>query len=310
MFSVKTFSVNMFSANGQPDWPDQEPAFEILEPAGLELPLVFNSPHSGTVYPQQFLASSRLDAFALRRSEDSHVDRLFCFASELGAPLMRARFPRCYLDVNREPFELDPRMFEGSLPPAANTRSIRVAGGLGTIPRLVGEGQEIYGRRLPVAEALARIEAIYRPYHRALSGLIGRARQQFGLAVLVDCHSMPSTPRQDDKPTTADIVIGDRYGTSCSPVFVDSICSQFQRLGYTVSRNKPYAGGFNTEYYGNPGGNCHAIQIEINRALYLDERTLEQGPGFEVTRRALQDVMSALAAQALHSCQPSSLAAE
>jgi N-formylglutamate amidohydrolase len=268
--------------------PELDPAFEILEPKRLALPLVFNSPHSGTVYPAKFLAASRLDSFALRRSEDTHADSLFLGAGELGAPLMRARFPRCYLDVNREPYELDPRMFDGRLPPIANTRSMRVAGGLGTIPRLVGEGHEIY----------------------ALQGLLARARRHFGLSVLVDCHSMPSTARVGDTPSAADFVIGDRFGTSCASAIADVVCYELERSGYSVCRNKPYAGGFITEHYGNPAGNSHAIQIEVNRALYLNERTLELDSGFAQARQALRGVMSAIAAQSLSVLAGGRLAAE
>ena len=275
-----------------------DPAFDILEPARLTSPLVFNSPHSGAVYPARFLAASRLDAFTLRRTEDTLADRLFLGATELGAPLMRARFPRCYLDVNREAYELDPRMFDGRLPSIANTRSIRVAGGLGTIPRLVGEGQEIYARRLPVEEAMQRIEGIYKPYHRALHGLMMRARRHFGICVLVDCHSMPSPARAADGPQNADFVIGDRYGTSCAPSISNLVCFELEQQGYRVSRNKPYAGGFNTEHYGNPAAGSHAIQLEVSRALYLDEATLEAGAGFGATQLMLQSVLKALAAHA------------
>jgi N-formylglutamate amidohydrolase len=290
--------------------PELDPAFEILEPKRLALPLVFNSPHSGTVYPAKFLAASRLDSFALRRSEDTHADSLFLGAGELGAPLMRARFPRCYLDVNREPYELDPRMFDGRLPPTANTRSMRVAGGLGTIPRLVGEGHEIYSRRLPVEEAMRRIEGIYKPYHRALQGLLARARRHFGLSVLVDCHSMPSTARVGDTPSAADFVIGDRFGTSCASAIADIVCYELERSGYSVCRNKPYAGGFITEHYGNPAASSHAIQIEVNRALYLNERTLELDSGFGGVQQALRGVMSAIAAQSLSVLASGRLAAE
>ena len=290
--------------------PELEPAFEIIEPVRLQVPLVFNSPHSGTVYPQRFLAASRLDAFALRRTEDTLADALFLHATTLGAPLMRARFPRSYLDVNREPYELDPRMFDGRLPGIANTRSIRVAGGLGTIPRLVGEGQEIYSRRLPVEEAMARIEGIYKPYHRALHGLLMRARRHFGMCILVDCHSMPSAGRVGDTAVEADFVIGDRYGTSCAPGIADTVCGELERLGYRVCRNKPYAGGFNTEHYGNPAGGTHAVQIEVNRALYLNERTLEPGSGFRQTQQALGTVVAALALHCVAILAMGRLAAE
>ena len=272
--------------------------FDILEPKGPLGPLVFNSPHSGAVYPEHFLRQSKLDALNLRRSEDCHVDALFADAPLWGAPLMRAHFPRAFLDVNREAYELDPRMFEGRLPAFANTRSLRVAGGLGTIPRLVGDAHEIYARRIPAGEALERIERLYKPYHRALQGLIDRARDAFGLAVLIDCHSMPSGAggRDDEKTPRADFVLGDRYGTSAAARIVDCIEAALRGAGYLVHRNKPYAGGFITEHHGNPRSGSHAVQIEICRALYMDERTLARAAGFDKVRRDLAGMIAALAA--------------
>jgi len=169
---------------------DFDPPFEIIEPAAIGGPLLFNSPHSGSIYPEAFLRQAQLDIATLRRSEDSFVDELFAGVVPQGYPLMRAHFPRCFVDVNREPYELDPRMFEGRLPSFANTRSMRVAGGLGTVARVVGDAQEIYGRRIPVDEALARIESLYKPYHRALRRLFSKLHRDFGYAILIDCHSM------------------------------------------------------------------------------------------------------------------------
>src|SRR5436853_3095430 len=254
--------------------------FEILEPAEWRGPVVFNSPHSGNVYPHAFLTASRLDMAALRRSEDSFVDELAFGVVQRGYPLMRAHFPRCYVDVNREPYELDPRMFEGRLPSFANTRSMRVAGGLGTVARVVGEAQEIYDQRLPVDDAIRRIESLYKPYHRALPRLFTRVHRDFSAAVLVDCHSMPSAAGAKDERPRADVVLGDRYGTSCVPIVSEVIEATFRQLGYAVSRNKPYAGGFITEHYGNPAAGLHSIQIEINRALYMDERRYERSASF------------------------------
>ena len=201
--------------------------FEILEPDILATPLVFNSPHSGRVYPRRFLQSSRLDALTLRRSEDAFVDELFAPCLGVGAPLMRANFPRAFLDLNREPFELDPLMFEGRLPAFANTRSLRVAGGLGTIPRVVGDSQEIYKGPIAVGEAMARIATLYKPYHRALQDLIERAAGAFGMALLLDCHSMPSSAAEGAAP---DFVIGDRYGASAA-------LNSFHRSDFTIARS-------------------------------------------------------------------------
>ena len=257
-----------------------DPPFEIIEPAGARGPIVFNSPHSGRVYPRGFLSASRLDITTLRRSEDSFVDDLLAGVVACGYPLMRAHFPRCYVDVNREPYELDPRMFDGRLPSFANTRSMRVAGGLGTVARVVGDAQEIYDQRLSVDDALRRIESLYKPYHRALRRLFSRVHRDFGAAMLIDCHSMPSTAGAKDERPRADVVLGDRYGTSCVAAVAETIEATLRGFGYTVSRNKPYAGGFITEHYGNPATGLHAIQLEVNRALYMDERRYERIPSF------------------------------
>jgi N-formylglutamate amidohydrolase len=279
--------------------PELDPPFDVVEPRSLTCPLVLSSPHSGSVYPSRFLQSSRLDAFALRRSEDAFVDQLFAGVQAFGAPLIRARFPRAYLDLNREPYELDPRMFDGRLPGYANTRSVRVAGGLGTIARVVGDSQEIYAARLSVDEGIARIERLYKPYHATLSRLLERSYRQFGIAVLVDCHSMPSAPALVtlgmDKKLKTDFVIGDRYGTSCDKDLVDGLEQAMRRLGYIVQRNKPYAGGFITEHYGAPANGIHAVQIEVNRALYMDERRIEKNARFAHVAADLTAVLEALA---------------
>jgi len=279
------------SSAPSPHEPELDPPFYVVEPASLLSPIVFSSPHSGNRYPRRFLSHARLDARTLRRSEDAFVDKLFARVTELGAPLLCANFPRAYLDVNREPYELDPRMFDGPLPSFCNTRSIRVASGLGTIARVVGESQEIYGRRLSVDEGINRIERLYKPYHRTLRSLLDRAHRKFGLAVLIDCHSMPSFSLQNglpgadrnaaDRNIKADFVLGDRYGTSCDPRLVDAVEYELRHLGYAVRRNKPYAGGYITEHYGTPAANLHAMQIEINRSLYMDERELTPLPQFD-----------------------------
>jgi N-formylglutamate amidohydrolase len=257
-----------------------EPPFEILEPQRLSAPFVFNSPHSGATYPTSFVKASKLDSLTLRRSEDTFVDELFLPAVELGAPLMRAHFPRAYLDVNREPYELDPKMFTEPLPPFANTRSLRVAGGLGTIARVVADAHEIYARPLSVEEGLARIERLYKPYHAALGELIERVRAAFGICILIDCHSMPSAGRAGEVELRPDFVLGDRYGTSCLSALTDWTQESLRRLGYVVGRNKPYAGGYITEHYGDPVKGVHALQIEVNRALYMDEARYTRARGF------------------------------
>jgi N-formylglutamate amidohydrolase len=289
---------------------ESSPPFEIVEPATWRAPIIFNSPHSGSLYPQDFVAASRIDLAALRRSEDSFMDELIGDLSQRGFPVVRVNFPRSYVDVNREPYELDPRMFTGRLPSFANTRSMRVAGGLGTIPRVVGDGQEIYRERLSVDDALARIEALYKPYHRALRRLINKAHQNFGTVVVVDCHSMPSIGVSRDEPRRPDVVIGDRYGTSCAPLIPDMVEETMRALGYSVGRNKPYAGGFITEHYGNPASGLHAVQLELNRAIYMDERRRERSPGFAQVAADFAILADALAAVPLDSLGPFQAAAE
>jgi N-formylglutamate amidohydrolase len=271
---------------------------------------VFNSPHSGRVYPGAFLSAARLDLAILRRSEDSFVDDLILGVVGSGIPVMRAHFPRCYVDVNREPYELDPRMFDGRLPSFANTRSMRVAGGLGTVARVVGDAQEIYDRRLPVDDALRRIETLYKPYHRALRRLVTRVHRDFGAAILVDCHSMPSTAGAKDERPRADVVIGDRYGTSCVTMVTDTVETVLRQQGYAVSRNKPYAGGFITEHYGNPAAGFHSIQLEVNRALYMDERRYERAPSFVRLAADFVSLAERLAALPIEELRPYRAAAE
>jgi N-formylglutamate amidohydrolase len=286
------------------------PPFEIVEPPQWRAPIIFNSPHSGSVYPDDFLIASRIDLPTLRRSEDSFMDELIADLSRRGFPVVRVNFPRSYVDVNREPYELDPRMFSGRLPSFANTRSMRVAGGLGTIPRVVGDGQEIYRERLAVDDALSRIETLYKPYHRALRRLINRVHQSFGTVVVVDCHSMPSIGVSRDEPRRPDVVIGDRYGTSCAPLLPDMVEATMSRLGYSVGRNKPYAGGFITEHYGNPASGLHAIQLELNRAIYMDERRREKGPRFAQVAADFAKLADALATVPLGDLGPFQAAAE
>jgi N-formylglutamate amidohydrolase len=286
------------------------PPFEIVEPAAWRAPIIFNSPHSGSVYPHEFLNASRIDLGGLRRSEDSFMDELIAGLSDRGFPVVRVNFPRSYVDVNREPYELDPRMFSGRLPSFANTRSMRVAGGLGTIPRVVGDGQEIYRERLSVDDALARIEALYKPYHRALRRLINKAHQAFGTVIVVDCHSMPSIGVSRDEPRRPDMVIGDRYGTSCAALLPDRVEDTMKQLGYSVGRNKPYAGGFITEHYGNPASGLHTIQLELNRAIYMDERRRERGVRFDGVMADFVTLADTLARVPLGDLGPFQAAAE
>jgi N-formylglutamate amidohydrolase len=254
--------------------------FEVRASVEQRVPFVFSSPHSGRHYPERFLKMVRLDSQSIRRSEDCFVDELFGGAAALGAPLLVAHFPRAYLDVNREPWELDPRMFAEPLPSFANARSARVAGGLGTVPKLVGEGLDIYASRIRLGEAIDRVENVYKPFHDCLRRLVSRTHARFGFAVLVDCHSMPASIRIGENNARPDFIIGDRFGTSASPALSDHAISLLSAMGYHVVHNKPYAGGYITEHYGRPGRGLHALQIEINRGLYMNERTLQKSSGF------------------------------
>lgn len=254
----------------------------ILSPAVQTAPLVLASPHSGDDYPADFVAEADLPLLALRRSEDAFVDRLFQAAPEHGAPLLRAHFPRVFVDPNREPYELDPRMFEDRLPDYVNGRSPRVAAGLGTVAKVVATGETIYSRKLRFADAKQRIEAHYFPYHQALSALLEQTYGRFGCYLLIDCHSMPSVggPMDADPGTRrVDFVLGDCFGTACSTAVIDLAHATLRDLGYAVHRNVPYAGGFTTRHYGRPLDRKHALQIEVNRALYMDEERISPSDG-------------------------------
>lgn len=285
------------------------PPFDVERPARRKLALVLNAPHSGASYSESFRSQSRLGDRALRASEDVDVDALMRPAAALGAPLMRANFPRAWLDVNREPYELDPKMFAGPLPHGINAASMRVAGGLGTIPRIVAEGTEIYRMPLAAAEAVHRIDTVYKPYHRALRGLLDETHARFGVAVLLDCHSMPSAARRGNRDRP-DIVLGDRFGTSCAPDLIDLAGSVLSRLGYRVARNRPYAGGFITEHYGQPARGRHALQIEVNRGLYMNERTLARLPRFAVLQRDLAVAVAEIGEAVASGMLASAMAAE
>jgi N-formylglutamate amidohydrolase len=251
--------------------------WSIAAPAVQTVPLVFASPHSGRDYPADLIDASKLGALALRRSEDAFVDQIFSAAPAHGAPLLKAHFPRVFVDPNREPFELDPAMFAGPLPDFVTTSSPRITAGLGTIARVIATGEEIYRDKLNIAAALARIEAYYFPYHDALKSLIRQTLGQFGVCLLIDCHSMPSIggPMDSDPGTRrVDMVLGDCFGSSCAPVVTDLAERTLFGLGFSVRRNVPYAGGFTTRHYGRPRSGVHALQIEVNRSLYMNEEQI------------------------------------
>ncbi|MGD9784462.1 MAG: N-formylglutamate amidohydrolase [Hyphomicrobiaceae bacterium] len=273
---------------------DLIPPYVVVEPVRQTSPFVFCSPHSGRNYPRHFLDLSRLDPLTLRRSEDCYVDELFSGVAELGAPLISACFPRAYLDVNREPYELDPLLFAEPLPDFANAHSARVAGGLGTIARVVADGEEIYRQPIGLADALARVDALYKPFHAALTELLVRTRDAFGYAILIDCHSMPSAAMTRGVVSRPDFVLGDRFGVACDFRLSHFVREFLNTRRYDVQMNRPYAGGYITESYGRPSRGWHALQVEINRALYLDEATLERGEGFDDLKAVLQGLTQAM----------------
>lgn len=255
---------------------------KIKWPNEWKIPFIFSSPHSGRNYPIDFVNNSQLDFSALRQSEDFLVDELFSAVPTFGAPILCAQFPRAFCDVNREAFELDPNMFTAPLPKYVSTKSSRLSSGIGTIPKVVGAGQEIYADKLDFRKIRDRIDECYFPYHYALRQLISDGLKRFGIIYLIDCHSMPSVRRESKFGANGpEIVLGNRYGTSCESSFYYQSLDQFESFGYQVGQNSPYAGGFITSHYGKPDKNVHALQIEISRDLYMDQKTLAPHQGFE-----------------------------
>lgn len=268
-------------SEGPPPVFDQsEAAFDVRGPSVAPAPILFASPHSGRRMPADFIQAARWPAPKLAerigRLEDRFVDELFDGVWDFGGTLLKALVHRAYVDLNREPYELDQSMFAEMLPDYANTRSPRVLAGLGAIARAAGEGGDIYARKLSLADLEARLDRVHRPYHDVMHVILQDLRARFGVAVLLDCHSMPSG--QLRKP--ADIVLGDRYGASCAPWLTDLAQEVLTGLGFSVARNNPYAGGYITQTYGAPKRDIHALQIELRRDLYMDEETLEKHAGF------------------------------
>ncbi len=255
-----------------PMTPELGPPIDVLEPETAPVPIVLSSPHSGRIYPPSLLRAARLGPEQLRALEDRFVDRLFESGPELGAPLLRARFARAYVDPNREAFELDPALFRTPLPAFVNADSTKARAGLGTIPSRVAGGA-IYRSRLNFEEAERRVRLAYLPYHRALEDLLVRTQQEFGTALLLDCHSMPNPNGNAAAEGMIDFALGDRFGSSCAPLIVERIERFLRRQGLRVARNRPYAGGHITCRYGRPAMALHALQIEIRRSLFMDERT-------------------------------------
>jgi N-formylglutamate amidohydrolase len=271
----------------------QGSAYVLIEPLHRTTPLVFSSPHSGRRYPLAFLDEVRVGLASLRRSEDAYVDELFAGAAQHGAPLLSAAIARAFVDLNRDEAELDPDMFHGFPNGRQAATSPRVQAGLGVVPRIAGDGQDIYRGRLAFEEAERRLQTVHRPYHALLAQLVSEARSQFGCAILIDCHSMPSNARGPQNP---DVVLGDRFGASCHPAVTALAEAALRKMGYKVARNAPFAGGHTTQSYGRPSRRVHALQIELNRSLYLDERTLVRTGGFLRVRADMARLAEALAA--------------
>ena len=273
---------------------DHDKVYALTLPQRRSSVAVFSSPHSGRDYPRALLERSHLDALTLRSSEDAFVEQLFAAAPGCGAPLIAARYPRAWIDLNRSADELDPALVAGA--PKA-PRSPRINAGLGVIPRVVSESRAIHHGKISLSEAERRIAACYRPYHAKLRELLDQAHRPAGMAILFDCHSMPhdalsGAPRiRGSRP---EIVLGDRFGASCDRWVMDAALDIFTGAGFRVARNSPFAGGYITQAYGRPSRRYHAIQVEIDRSIYMDERRIEKRADFAVVQRQISDIIRKL----------------
>ena len=271
-------------------------AFQLTRPETRTTSVVFASPHSGRDYPAAFLRQSLLDELQIRTSEDAFVDQLFDSVPRHGAPLLAANAPRAYLDLNRGPDELDPALIEGV---RRNPHNPRIASGLGVVPRVVANGRAIYRGKIPLEEAHGRIARYWRPYHDQLQTLLDESRNRFGEAILIDCHSMPNEAVENVGPPGSarpDIVLGDRFGATASGDIVERVEAAFAAAGLRVARNMPFAGAFITQHYGRPSRRQHAVQIEMNRALYMDEQRVRPNANFDAFKALLENVVAEIAA--------------
>jgi len=269
-----------------------EAPYTLTRPEGDGAPFLFASPHSGSHYPASMLDALCVPLMDLRRTEDAFIEELFSHAPEVGATLIAARYGRSVTDLNRDPRELDPSMFEDGPPRTCGMPTARVEAGLGCLPRVASRGVEIYHRRLTREEGEARLSHIHDAYHEQIAAELGALRETHGRAVLIDCHSMPSV--QPGRRALADIVLGDRFGASCDPRLTSRAERAFRELGFSVTRNTPYAGGYTTRRYGRPQRGIHALQIEINRGLYMDEQAVERLDRFDELADVIENVIANL----------------
>ena len=288
-----------------PSPPASDAPFVRIGPETPLSPLVLSVPHAGRDYRPELLAASRLDRMQLEMLEDRYVDRLVWRAQESGATAIVARSPRAEIDLNRDEREIDPLLI---VPPprGAIVQSPRTRGGLGLIPARIAGAGPIWLHRIQQSELDRRLAEIHRPYHAAVATALAAARRRFGLAILLDCHSMPS--RSDAGLDQAEIVFGDLHGTTMAPALVDAALAASRRAGFRTARNVPYAGGYITARHGKPREQVHAIQIEIDRSLYLAPDMRAPGHGFERVAVLIAEVAQALVETALR--PPESIAAE
>lgn len=265
-----------------------ETPYTLTNPLGPVHPVLFTSPHSGNDYPKSMQATLCVPLIDIRRTEDAFVEELFADAPAQGATLMAARYGRSVADLNRDPRELDATMFSDGLPRASGIPTARVDAGLGALPRVAARGEAIYARPLTRAEGEARLSLVHDAYHERLGRELIALRDAHGAALLIDCHSMPSV--QPGRRQLADIVLGDRFGSSCDPRLTGRVERAFRAHGLIVARNAPYAGGYTTRRYGRPKRQVHALQIEINRGLYMDEHAITRSDRFSEIRAIITDV--------------------
>ena len=258
----------------------------IVEPSTLTSGVVFALPHSGRDYGVSFLNQSILDKISIRSSEDAFLDQLIDGIEKYGAPKIIANAPRAFIDLNRSTDELDPALISGI---KNNIRSPRISSGLGVIPRVVSHGKEIYRGKLSLEQAQSRIEYYWKPYHKDLSNLLKRAQSIYGQSLLIDMHSMPheAVSTQSSFIKAPEIVVGDRFGMSSDPEFTNLIVSILKQHGFRVAKNTPFAGAFITKHHGKIKERTHAIQLEIDRSLYMDEERISPNSGFEKLKSQL-----------------------